>query len=166
MNKFNKLFQSAVSIGLGLLILSCISKDRLEVTKKETKMKVTKSEEEWKKQLSPEEYYILREKGTEAPYSGKFNMHFEKGVYTCKACGAVLFDSDSKFDSHCGWPSFDHEIAKGRIIKKLDTSHGMTRMEILCANCGSHLGHVFNDGPTKTGLRYCVNSASLDFVKE
>lgn len=166
MNTDLKLLQCAVFINFGLLLISCFSKDSLEVTKKETHMKVIKSEEEWKKQLSPEEYYILREKGTEAPYSGKFNMHFEKGVYTCKACGAVLFDSHSKFNSHCGWPSFDQEIAKGKITEKLDTSHGMTRMEILCANCGSHLGHVFNDGPTKTGLRYCVNSASLDFVEE
>ncbi|WP_128331839.1 peptide-methionine (R)-S-oxide reductase MsrB [Apibacter sp. HY039] len=128
-------------------------------------MKTEKTEEEWKSELSPEEYYVLREKGTEAPYSGKFYMHFDKGIYTCKACGAVLFDSNSKFDSHCGWPSFDREIEKGRIIEKIDRSHNMTRMEILCANCGSHLGHVFNDGPTQTGLRYCVNSVSLDFEK-
>ncbi|MGM5631778.1 peptide-methionine (R)-S-oxide reductase MsrB [Apibacter raozihei] len=128
-------------------------------------MKTEKTEEEWKSELSPEEYYVLREKGTEAPYSGKFYMHFDKGIYTCKACGAVLFDSNSKFDSHCGWPSFDREIEKGRIIEKIDRSHNMTRVEILCANCGSHLGHVFNDGPTQTGLRYCVNSVSLDFEK-
>lgn len=149
-----------------VILISCLSKDKLFGSKKEIQMKIVKSEEEWKKELSSQEYYVLREKGTEAPYSGKFNMHFEKGVYICKACGAVLFDSNSKFKSHCGWPSFDQEIVKGRIIEKLDTSHGMTRIEILCANCGSHLGHVFNDGPTKTGLRYCVNSTSLDFVKE
>ncbi len=150
------------------MFISCTQHRSLESTAdtKNKPMKAEKTEEEWKKQLSPDEYYVLREKGTEAPYSGKFTMHFEKGVYTCKACGAVLFDSDSKFDSHCGWPSFDQEIAKGRIIQKIDTSHGMTRTEILCANCGSHLGHVFNDGPTKTGLRYCVNSVSLDFTKE
>jgi peptide-methionine (R)-S-oxide reductase len=102
-------------------------------SKKDTIMTVVKTEKEWEKELTPEEYYVLREKGTEVPYSGKFNMHFEKGIYTCKACGAVLFDSSSKFDSHCGWPSFDKEIEKNRIIEKPDTSHGMVRTEILCA---------------------------------
>ncbi len=156
-----------ISIVLLVVFASCTQPKSLNTSDTKNKpMKTEKTEEEWKKQLSPEEYYVLREKGTETPFSGKFDMHFEKGVYVCKACGAVLFDSNSKFDSHCGWPSFDEEIAKGRIIQKIDTSHGMTRIEILCANCGSHLGHVFNDGPTKTRLRYCVNSVSLDFIKE
>ena len=122
-----------------------------------------KSEEEWKKILTPEEYRVLREKGTEAPFTGKYYLHKEKGVYVCAACGAELFTSDMKFDSGCGWPSFDREIAGGKIIQKRDTSHGMIRIEILCANCNSHLGHIFDDGPTETGMRYCVNSVSLGF---
>ncbi|GAA4437661.1 peptide-methionine (R)-S-oxide reductase MsrB [Ravibacter arvi] len=124
-----------------------------------------KSEAEWKQQLSPEQYYVLREKGTERPFSGKLLMNKEKGVYKCAGCGAVLFTSDSKFDSHCGWPSFDREIAEGKIREHKDTSHGMIRTEITCAKCGGHLGHVFDDGPTETGLRYCVNSLSLEFTK-
>jgi len=122
-----------------------------------------KNETEWKKKLSAEEFYILRQKGTESPYTGKFLMHKEKGIYTCKGCGAHLFTSDSKFDSHCGWPSFDKEIKAGVIKETRDLSHGMDRIEITCAKCGGHLGHVFNDGPTDTGLRYCVNSVSLGF---
>ena len=123
------------------------------------------NDEFFKKKLSPEEYRVLREKGTERPFTGEFNMHFEKGTYKCKACGEALFTSNSKFDSGCGWPSFDNEI-EGKVEKSLDTSHGMVRTEITCKNCGSHLGHVFEDGPTETGLRYCVNSVSLHFDKE
>lgn len=128
--------------------------------------KVNKTDEEWKTELTEEQYYVLRQAGTERPYTGQYNMHFEKGVYTCAGCGEVLFSSDSKFDAHCGWPSFDREIETGKIIEKLDTSHGMVRTEILCGSCGGHLGHVFNDGPTETGLRYCVNSLSLDFEEK
>ncbi|HLU84588.1 MAG TPA: peptide-methionine (R)-S-oxide reductase MsrB [Vicingaceae bacterium] len=121
---------------------------------------------DWKSILTEEEYKIMREKGTERPFSGKYNLHFENGVYLCKGCGEPLFDSASKFDAGCGWPSFDKEIQQGKIKEVLDKSHGMIRVEIICANCDSHLGHVFNDGPTATGLRYCVNSVSLDFNKE
>lgn len=128
--------------------------------------KVNKTDEEWKAELTEEQYYVLRQAGTERPYTGQYNMHFEKGIYTCAGCGEVLFSSDSKFDAHCGWPSFDREIETGKIIEKLDTSHGMVRTEILCGSCGGHLGHVFNDGPTETGLRYCVNSLSLDFEEK
>lgn len=128
--------------------------------------KVFKTEEEWKKILTHEQYHILREKGTEPPFSGKYYMHFEKGVYKCAACGYELFSSDMKFESHCGWPSFDDEISGGRIIKKPDYSYGMIRTEILCGRCGSHLGHLFDDGPTSTGKRYCVNSLSIDFESE
>ncbi|ODS81047.1 MAG: peptide-methionine (R)-S-oxide reductase [Cytophagaceae bacterium SCN 52-12] len=126
---------------------------------------IVKSDAEWKQQLTPEQYYVLREKGTERPFTGKLLMNKENGVYKCAGCGAVLFSSDSKFDSHCGWPSFDREIAEGKINEHRDTSHGMIRIEITCAKCGGHLGHVFDDGPTDTGLRYCVNSLSLEFVK-
>lgn len=131
--------------------------------KKQADFNVQKSEEEWKKQLSPEQYNVLRQAATERPFTGKYNLHFEEGIYSCGACGEPLFSSDSKFDGHCGWPSFDKEIKEGKILEKVDTSHGMIRTEILCANCGSHLGHVFDDGPTETGLRYCVNSLSLEF---
>ena len=119
-------------------------------------------EDHWKEKLNPEEYRILRLKGTEPPFSGAYNLHFEKGEYRCRGCGSLLFDSGMKFESGCGWPSFDKAIP-GKIEEKLDTSHGMIRTEILCKECGGHLGHVFNDGPTETGLRYCVNSLSLDF---
>lgn len=123
---------------------------------------VEKTEEEWLAELGEERYHILRRKGTERPFTGTFNLHKEAGTYTCGACHVPLFESTSKFDSGCGWPSFDESIT-GTIEYIRDTTHGMIRTEILCANCGSHLGHVFNDGPTATGQRYCVNSASLLF---
>lgn len=126
-------------------------------------MEINKTEEEWKKNLSPEQYHVLREKGTERPFTGKYYLNKEKGVYVCAACGNELFTSEMKFDSGCGWPSFDKEIEGGKIIVKNDMSHGMVRTEIMCAKCGSHLGHIFDDGPTETGVRYCVNSLSLDF---
>ncbi len=127
--------------------------------------KVNKSEDQWKEDLSPDQYYVLRQKGTERPFTGEYNMHFEEGVYKCAACEAALFDSEAKFDSHCGWPSFDKALSKNTVVEKLDKSHGMMRTEIVCANCGGHLGHVFNDGPTETGVRYCINSVSLGFEK-
>ena len=123
------------------------------------------SDKYWKENLSEESYRILREKGTEPPFSGKYNLHFENGYYLCKACENPLFKSGQKFDSGCGWPSFDDAI-KGSVKNVLDKSHGMIRTEIVCNNCGGHLGHVFNDGPTETGQRYCVNSLSVDFKKE
>lgn len=123
---------------------------------------VKKSESEWKEQLSEEQYRILRQKGTEAPHSGKYNMHFDNGEYHCAACEAKLFEGESKFKSNCGWPSFDNAI-DGAIEYVQDRSFGMVRTEILCSNCGGHIGHVFDDGPTETGQRYCVNSASIDF---
>ncbi|UZO79814.1 peptide-methionine (R)-S-oxide reductase MsrB [Aquimarina sp. ERC-38] len=123
------------------------------------------SEKEWKEKLSEEEYRVLRQKGTERPFTGKYNLHKEDGAYKCKACDSVLFDSTSKFDSGCGWPSFDKSV-EGSIEYIRDTTLGMIRTEILCANCGSHIGHVFDDGPTETGQRYCVNSVSIDFKNE
>ncbi|MBK5193669.1 MAG: peptide-methionine (R)-S-oxide reductase MsrB [Flavobacteriaceae bacterium] len=129
------------------------------------KYKVEKSEDQWKEQLSDEQYSVLREKGTEAPHSGKYNLHFDKnGDYRCAACDAKLFESDSKFESGCGWPSFDNAI-EGSVEYVQDRAFETLRIEILCANCGSHLGHVFDDGPTQTGQRYCVNSASIEFKK-
>ena len=125
-----------------------------------------KTDEEWKKDLTKEQYYVLRQQGTEAPYSGKLLLNKEKGVYKCAGCGNELFTDEMKFDSHCGWPSFDKEIAGGKIVTKEDNSHGMKRTEIECAKCGGHLGHLFNDGPTETGMRYCVNSLSLEFLSE
>lgn len=125
---------------------------------------VQKTEEEWLEQLGPDRYRILREKRTERPFTGTYNLHAEEGSYTCGACHVTLFESDAKFDSGCGWPSFDNAIP-GAIEYVRDTTLGMIRTEILCANCGSHLGHVFDDGPTQTGQRYCVNSASIDFEK-
>ena len=121
------------------------------------------TEQEWKQKLTPDQFYILRQKGTERPFTGKFLMHKEQGYYTCAACGHQLFRSNAKFDSHCGWPSFDEQISNGAIITREDSSHGMFRVEILCGNCGGHLGHIFDDGPTTTGKRYCVNSLSLEF---
>jgi len=134
--------------------------------KQEMDFKVKKSEEQWKKELTPEQFFVLRQQGTERPFTGEYNLHFEEGVYNCAACGAELFSSEAKFESHCGWPSFDKALGKNTVIEKLDKSHGMVRTEIVCANCGGHLGHVFNDGPTETGMRYCINSVSLGFEEE
>lgn len=126
------------------------------------KYPIEHTEAEWREKLSEEQYKVLRQKGTEPPHSGKYNLHFQNGEYHCAACGAKLFESDQKFESNCGWPSFDDAI-EGSIEYVQDRTHGMLRTEILCANCGSHLGHVFDDGPTQTGQRYCVNSASIEF---
>ena len=124
--------------------------------------KLTLSDSEWKQKLSPEQYRVLREAGTERAFTGKYWDTKTPGVYKCAGCGEVLFTSDQKFDSGCGWPSFDAEVAGGKIIKIEDKSFGMVRTEIRCAKCGGHLGHLFDDGPTSTGLRYCVNSASIE----
>jgi len=124
-------------------------------------------EEEYKKKLTPEEYKILREGGTEAPFTGRYLKEKRKGVYKCKACGAELFSSDTKFDSHSGWPSFTEPANRENVELREDTSHGMHRTEVLCKNCGSHLGHVFEDGPEdKGGKRYCINSVCLDLEEK
>lgn len=140
------------------------SKKSDNTTTKPMDTSYNKTDAEWKKILTPEQYDILRKKGTEAPGTGEYNHHSEKGVYTCAGCGTELFTSEQKFDSHCGWPSFDNNIAGGDRVKQVkDFSHGMIRTEIVCAKCGGHLGHIFDDGPTATGQRYCVNSLSLNF---
>ena len=149
-----------------VVLNSCAQTKKNKPMEETKKFDITKSDAEWRNTLTETQYYILREKGTERPYTGKFLMHKENGKYTCAACGNELFDSDAKFDSHCGWPSFDKEIAGGKVVTQVDHSAGMTRTEIMCGKCGGHLGHVFNDGPTSTGLRYCVNSESLGFQAE
>lgn len=131
----------------------------------EKKYPLEKSESQWLKELGSERYYILRQKGTEPPHSGKYNLFFESGDYHCGGCGQKLFSSVNKFESNCGWPSFDQALP-GSIIYQKDTSFNMIRTEILCSQCGGHLGHVFDDGPTNTGQRYCVNSLSIDFTKD
>jgi peptide-methionine (R)-S-oxide reductase len=123
-----------------------------------------KTEAQWREQLGEASYKILREKGTERPFTGSYNLTFEDGTYCCMGCKNKLFESTSKFNSGCGWPSFDQSIA-GSVTYIKDTTLGMERTEIVCSNCGGHLGHVFNDGPTNTGQRYCVNSLSVDFEK-
>jgi len=125
---------------------------------------VVKSETEWRAELTPQEFYVLREKGTERAFTGEFYNHHEKGVYTCAACGLALFESATKFDSGTGWPSYWKPISEDRVKVGLDTSLGMTRDEVVCARCGGHLGHVFSDGPPPTGDRYCINSVSMDFA--
>lgn len=157
---------------MALLILFSLTacngqtKKEKETAKTETKgqFKVNKTDAQWKEQLTPEEYEVLRGKGTERAYTGKYDEFFEDGVYVCAACGNPLFKSDNKFNSHCGWPSFDEAI-KGSVVYKEDFTHGMHRTEVMCANCGGHLGHVFDDGPKETtGNRFCTNSVSIKFI--
>ncbi len=131
----------------------------------ESKEKIVRSESEWRAQLSPEQYHVLREKGTERPFTGPLTENHETGNYHCAGCGTLLFLSGAKFDSHCGWPSFMLPADSTAVEEHEDTTFGMRRIEVTCARCGGHLGHVFPDGPHPTGLRYCINSASLTFER-
>ena len=164
----NKLILVSMTMVIHCLsLVGCTQKNPMTMTPPkdtgDSMTSVTKSEAEWKKQLTENQYYILREKGTERPGSSEFYLHKEKGVYSCAGCGQELFSDDMKFESHCGWPSFDREISGGRIRQIEDHSHGMSRTEIVCARCNGHLGHIFPDGPTETGQRYCVNGGALTF---
>ncbi len=135
-----------------------------KLKKQKMSYKVTKSESEWKAELSPEEYRVLREKGTERPFTGELYENKEEGVYSCAACDVDLFSSEHKYYTGCGWPSYWGELESASIERKLDLTHGMVRTELLCSNCGGHLGHAFNDGPAdKGGVRYCINSVSMKF---
>lgn len=130
------------------------------------KGKASLTEEQWREALTPEAFAVCRKKGTERPFTGQYDQHFENGKYHCHCCGAELFASQSKFDAGCGWPSFSAPTTKPAIREKVDTSMGMTRTEVMCDDCGAHLGHVFPDGPPETGLRYCINSIAIDFKED
>jgi peptide-methionine (R)-S-oxide reductase len=136
------------------------SKEDMQMTNK-----VAKTDAEWKEQLTDTQYYVTRQKGTERPYTGAYWDNKDVGIYSCVCCGADLFLSDTKFDSGCGWPSYFKPVSDKVITEKEDTTHGMVRTEVTCSKCGAHLGHVFPDGPPPTGLRYCINSASMTFLK-
>ena len=150
---------------LTLLILILFGQTAIGQESTTMTKKVDKTEAEWKQILSPDQYYVLREKGTDRPGDGGYTKHFEKGTYHCAACDAQLFESGTKYESHCGWPSFDDAI-EGSVEFVVDQTHGMTRTEIICTSCQGHLGHVFDDGPKDTtGKRYCVNTTSIRFEK-
>ncbi len=132
----------------------------------DTKRKIEKTDAEWRKELTPEQYKVMREKGTERAFTGAYVDNHEDGTYKCAACGEPLFDSDTKFESGSGWPSFFKPLSADAVETEEDRTHGMRRTEVMCRKCGAHLGHVFDDGPKPTGQRYCINSISLDFEKK